>query len=135
TAHTACLPFSITGECTLRLFSTSMFDGPFPENYEPIEAPMANPLHPSQSESPVAFLYTGSTGKYGAAKDTFGKPDEYPYVATSYRLTEHEHYVTQHVPLLAGLQPRRFVEFPEAPRNQKGNKRGDRRRGSSQRGR
>src|SRR5213080_3194458 len=132
---TAWLPFIMTGEGTGRLFSTSMVDGPFPEHYEPMEAPVANPLHPSQSESPVAFLYTGSTGKYGAAKDTFGKPDEYPYVATSYRLTEHEHYVTQHVPLLAGLQPKPFVEIPEELANQKGIKSGDRVRVKSKRGR
>jgi len=132
---TAWLPFIMTGEGTGRLFSTSMVDGPFPEHYEPMEAPVANPLHPSQSESPVAFLYTGSTGKYGAAKDTFGKPDEYPYVATSYRLTEHEHYVTQHVPLLAGLQPKPFVEIPEELANQKGIKSGDRVRVRSKRGR
>ena len=131
---TAWLPFIMTGEGTGRLFSTSMVDGPFPEHYEPMEAPVANPLHPSQSESPVAFLYTGSTGKYGAAKDTFGKPDEYPYVATSYRLTEHEHYVTQHVPLLAGLQPKPFVEIPEELANQKGIKSGDRVRVRSKRG-
>jgi len=111
-----------------------MVDGPFPEHYEPMEAPVANPLHPSQSESPVAFLYTGSTGKYGAAKDTFGKPDEYPYVATSYRLTEHEHYVTQHVPLLAGLQPKPFVEIPEELAKQKRIKSGDRVRVRSKRG-
>src|SRR5207244_10542168 len=103
-----------------------MGSGPSPAPSDPMEAPVPTPLHPSQSESPVAFLYTGSTGKYGAAKDTFGKPDEYPYVATSYRLTEHEHYVTQHVPLLAGLQPKPFVEIPEELANQQGIKSRDR---------
>src|SRR6266568_4326432 len=134
TSPTAWLPFIMTGEGVGRLFSSSMVDGPFPEHYEPMEAPVANPLHPSQSESPVAFLYTGGSGKFGAAKDSFGKPDEFPYVATSYRLTEHEHYVTQHVPLLAGLQPKPFVALPEDLANQKEIKSGDRLRVRPKRG-
>src|SRR5262249_5541602 len=59
---------------------------------------------------------------------------EYPYIATSYRLTEHEHYVTQHVPALVGLQPSPFVEVPEEVAREKGIKSGDRVRVSSKRG-
>jgi formate dehydrogenase major subunit len=128
------LPFIMNGEGVGRLFSTSMVDGPFPEHYEPMESPIKNPLHPSQSESPVAFLYTGTEGKYGKVTDTFGTATDYPYVATSYRLTEHEHYVTQHVPYLAGLQPSPFVEIPAELANQKGIKSGDRVRVRSKRG-
>src|SRR6266436_2418267 len=131
---TSWLPFIMNGEGVGRLFSTSMVDGPLPEHYEPMEAPVKNPLHPSQSESPVAFLYTGGDGKYGKVTDTFGTAADYPYVATSYRLTEHEHYVTQHVPLLVGLQPQPFVEVPEELASQKGIKNGDRVRVSSKRG-
>ena len=128
------LPFIMNGEGVGRLFSSSMVDGPFPEHYEPMESPVKNPLHPSQSEDPAAFLYTGGNGKYGKVKDTFGTPDEFPYVATSYRLTEHEHYVTQHVPLLVGLQPHPFVEVPEELARSKGISNGDRVRVRSKRG-
>src|SRR5207253_7773735 len=128
------LPFIMNGEGVGRLFSTSMVDGPFPEHYEPMEAPIKNPLHPGQSESPVAFLYTGTEGKFGKVTDSFGTAADYPYVATSYRLTEHEHYVTQHVPLLAGLQPSPFVEIPQELADQKGIKSGDRVRVRSKRG-
>jgi formate dehydrogenase major subunit len=131
---TSWLPFIMTGEGVGRLFSTSMVDGPLPEHYEPMEAPIKNPLHPTQSESPVAFIYTGSNGKYGKVTDSFGTVADYPYVATSYRLTEHEHYVTQHVPLLAGLQPSPFVEIPEELASQKGIHSGDRVRVRSKRG-
>ena len=131
---TAWLPFIMTGEGGGRLFSNSMVDGPLPEHYEPMESPVKNPLHPSQSESPVAFLYTGGSGDYGTVKSSFGTPDEFPFIATSYRLTEHEHYVTQHVPLLAGLQPSPFVEIPQELANQKGIKSGDRVRVRSKRG-
>ena len=123
-------PFIMTGEGTARLFSNSMIDGPLPEHYEPIEAPIPNPLHPNQSASPVAFLYDKAAGR----DNRFGTVADYPYVATSYRLTEHEHYVTQHVPLLVGLQPQPFVEVPEELASQKGIKNGDRVRVSSKRG-
>jgi formate dehydrogenase major subunit len=120
----------MNGEGVGRLFSNSMVDGPFPEHYEPVEAPIANPLHPSQSEDPVAFLYDQAAGR----PNRFGKVDKYPYVATSYRLTEHEHYITQQVPLLVGLQPQAFVEVPQELADEKGIKNGDRVRVFSERG-
>jgi formate dehydrogenase major subunit len=123
-------PFIMNGEGVGRLFSSSMLDGPFPEHYEPMEAPIPNPLHPNQSESPVAFLYDKAAGR----DKPFGTVKDYPYVATSYRLTEHEHYVTQHVPLLVGLQPAPFVEVPEELAREKGIRSGDRVRVSSKRG-
>ncbi len=126
----AWLPFIMNGEGTGRLFSSSMGDGPIPEHYEPVEAPIPNPLHPNQSEDPVAFLYDQAAGR----PNRFGKVDKYPYVATSYRLTEHEHYVTQHVPLLVGLQPQAFVEVPEELAKEKGIVNGDRVRVFSERG-
>jgi formate dehydrogenase major subunit len=131
---TSWLPFIMNGEGVGRLFSTSMVDGPLPEHYEPMEAPVKNPLHPTQSESPVAFLYTGGDGKYAKVTDSFGTVADYPYVATSYRLTEHEHYVTQNVPLLAGLQPFPFVEIPEELAKLKSIRSGDRVRVRSKRG-
>jgi len=127
---TAWLPFIMNGEGTGRLFSNSMIDGPFPEHYEPIEAPILNPLHETQSASPVAFLYDKVAGR----PNRFGTVADYPYVATSYRLTEHEHYVTQHVPLLVGLQPQAFVEIPAELAAEKGIKTGDRVRVFSARG-
>jgi formate dehydrogenase major subunit len=126
----AWLPFIMNGEGVGRLFSNSMIDGPFPEHYEPIESPVANPLHREQSTSPVAFLYDEAAGR----KSRFGSPKDFPHIATSYRLTEHEHYVTQHVPLLVGLQPEAFVEIPYQLGRELGIKSGDRVRVSSQRG-
>jgi formate dehydrogenase major subunit len=123
-------PFIMNAEGVGRLFSASMLDGPFPEHYEPMEAPIPNPLHPNQSESPVAFLYDKAAGR----ESRFGTVKDYPYVATSYRLTEHEHYVTQHVPLLVGLQPQPFVEVPDELAREKGIQNGDRVRVSSKRG-
>src|SRR6185503_7009411 len=123
-------PFIMNSEGVGRLFSASMLDGPFSEHYEPMESPIPNPLHPNQSESPVVFLYDKAAGR----ESRFGTAKDYPYVATSYRLTEHEHYVTQHVPYLDALQPFPFVEVPEDVANEKGIKSGDRVRVSSKRG-
>jgi len=124
------LPFIMTGEGTGRLFSNGVADGPFPEHYEPIESPIQNPLHPAVSSTPVAFLYDKAAGR----EDRFGTPQEFPYVATSYRLTEHEHYVTQNVEHLVQLQPEAFVEVPAELAQEKGIENGDRVRVSSKRG-
>jgi formate dehydrogenase major subunit len=124
------LPFIMTGEGTGRLFSSSLADGPFPEHYEPIESPVDNPLHPKVSSSPMAFLYDKVAGR----PNRFGKREEFPYVATSYRLTEHEHYVTQHVQRLVELQPEPFVEVPDELAREKGIGNGDMVRVSSKRG-
>jgi len=125
------LPFIMTGEGTGRLFSTNaLIDGPFPEHYEPVESPVANPLHPEVSASPVAFLYDQAAGR----PNRFGKVGDYPYVATTYRLTEHEHYVTQHVERLVQLQPEAFVEVPAELARQKGISTGDAVRVWSKRG-
>jgi formate dehydrogenase major subunit len=126
----AWLPFIMNGEGTGRLFSSSMVDGPLPEHYEPIESPIPNPLHPVNSASPVAFLYDQAAGR----PNRFGTVADYPYIATSYRLTEHEHYVTQNVPLLVGLQPEPFVELPSELGDKLGIKSGDHVRVSSRRG-
>jgi formate dehydrogenase major subunit len=124
------LPFIMTGEGTGRLFSNGVADGPFPEHYEPIESPIDNPLHPAVSATPVAFLYDKAAGR----ANRFGTSTEFPYVATSYRLTEHEHYVTQNVPHLVQLQPEAFVEVPAELAREKGIETGDKVRVSSKRG-
>jgi formate dehydrogenase major subunit len=129
-APDAPLPFIMTGEGTGRLFSNSVADGPFPEHYEPVESPVQNPLHPQVSVTPVAFLYDKKAGR----PDRFGTAADYPYVATSYRLTEHEHYVTQNVEHLVQLQPEAFVEVPAELASEKGIKNGDMVRVSSKRG-
>jgi formate dehydrogenase major subunit len=127
---TSPLPFIMTGEGTGRLFSNGVADGPFPEHYEPVESPIDNPLHPTVSATPVAFLYDKAAGR----PNRFGTHADFPYVATSYRLTEHEHYVTQNVPHLVQLQPEAFVEVPAELAREKGIKTGDRVRVSSARG-
>jgi formate dehydrogenase major subunit len=124
------LPFIMTGEGVGRLFSNGVSDGPFPEHYEPVESPVANPLHPNVSATPVAYHYDERAGR----PNRYGTAAEFPYIATSYRLTEHEHYVTQHVEQLVQLQPEAFVEVPFELAKEKGISTGDAVRVSSKRG-
>ncbi len=126
----AWLPFIMNGEGTGRLFSNAMLDGPIPEHYEPIESPVTNALHPANSIDPVAFLYD----KAAKRENRFGTVDQYPIIATTYRLTEHEHYITQQVPHLVQLQPEPFVEIPTGLANEKQIKTGDFVKVSSKRG-
>jgi formate dehydrogenase major subunit len=113
-------PFIMTPEGLARLFVplAGMADGPFPEHYEPIESPVANPLHPKQSNSPVVK-------KYKTELDKYGDVNEFPYVCTTYRLTEHYHYWTKNNRMNMQLQPEPFVEIPEELAREKGIKGGD----------
>ena len=105
--------FIMNAEGVGRLFAPSLNDGPFPEHYEPIEAPIDNLLHPKVTSSPVAKKFSTDLDVYGNRKD-------FPIVCTTYRLTEHYHYWTKHTQVLNQLQPGFFVEIPEALAGQKG---------------
>ncbi|MBL8213723.1 MAG: formate dehydrogenase-N subunit alpha [Bryobacterales bacterium] len=110
--------FIMLPEGVAKLFAADLVEGPFPEHYEPVESPVPNPLHPNVSHNPLAPIFHGPLDKLGEAKD-------YPYVAITYRLTEHFHYWTKHVASGSQLQTNFFVELPEALANEKGIKGGD----------
>jgi len=54
--------------------------------------------------------------RFKSDKDVYGKKEDFPIVCTTYRLTEHFHYWTQHQEggRLNEVQPGFFVEIPEA---------------------
>lgn len=111
-------PFIMTAEGVARLFApTGMAEGPLPEHYEPIESPLVNnPMHPKNPKAranPAARVFKGDAEKMGT-------PADYPYVATSYRLTEHFHYWTKNVETSAIIQPQQFVEIGEELAKEKG---------------
>jgi formate dehydrogenase-N alpha subunit len=107
--------FIMMPEGLARLFAPAFNDGPLPEHYEAVEAPVLNPLHPKVSSNPAFKRFTSD-------KDVYGTSDEFPIVCTTYRLTEHFHYWTKHqrAGLLNEVQPGFFVEIPEALADQKG---------------
>lgn len=125
-------PFIMTAEGVARLFApTGLADGPLPTHYEPFESPLdANPLFPGNPKAktnPAARVFK-------ADREAMGSPKAFPYVATSYRLTEHFHYWTKHARINAVLQPEQFVEISEALAQEKGIAHGSRVKVSSQRG-
>ena len=125
-------PFIMQPEGVARFFALDkMAEGPFPEHYEPMESPLAaNPLHPNNPKAranPAARVFKGDW-------ETFGKADQFPYVCTTYRLTEHFHYWTKHVKTSAIIQPEQFVEIGEELAKEKGIESGDHVRVKSNRG-
>ncbi|GAM08641.1 formate dehydrogenase-O major subunit [Geobacter sp. OR-1] len=114
-------PFIMLPEGVGRLFALDkMAEGPFPEHYEPFETPIdTNPLHPKVISNPAARVFKGDL-------EAFGKGKEYPYAATTYRLTEHFHFWTKHTRLSSIMQPEQFVEISPELAREKGIKDGDR---------
>jgi formate dehydrogenase major subunit len=107
--------FIMTGEGVARLFApgTLMRDGPIPEHYEQVESPIVNPLS-GTNKNPASIHFEDAPASW--AEDD----SEFPYVATTYRVTEHEHFVTQHVPYLVEAMPDFFVEIPPQLARKKG---------------
>ena len=125
-------PFIMNAEGVARFFAKAgMAEGPFPEHYEPFETPLANnPLNPKQPQAlsnPAARVFKDD-------REAFGKVENFPHVATTYRLTEHFHYWTKHVRLNAIIQPEQFVEIGEGLAKEIGVGAGDRVKVSSNRG-
>ena len=123
--------FIMNPEGVARLHAIGMAEGPFPEHYEPFETPIGvNPLHPDSPKAlsnPCARVFKGDM-------DAFGKKEEFPYSATTYRLTEHFHLWTKHARLNAIVQPEAFVEISEELAKEKGIQLGDSVKVSSNRG-
>jgi formate dehydrogenase major subunit len=107
-------PFIMNAEGVGRLFARDlMAEGPFPEHYEPFESPAPNVLHPKIRSNPAARVFADDRAAFGTAPD-------FPYVATTYRLTEQFHFWTKHALINAILQPEEFVEIGEALAKEKG---------------
>ena len=81
-------------------------DGPLPAHYEPVESPVPNPLYAQQS-NPVAQHYRSSVNQTNPDQSTV-----FPYVFTTYRLTEHHTAggMSRTLGYLSELQPEFFCE-------------------------
>jgi formate dehydrogenase major subunit len=119
--------FIMLAEGVAKLFAPDFVEGPFPEHYEPAESPVANAFHPEVGSNPAAKIFTSDL-------DRLGSPEQFPYVAITYRLTEHFHYWTKHVTANSQLQSTFFVEISDELAEEKGIANQDRVRVSSARG-
>ena len=108
-------PFIMQADGRGWLFVPSgLVDGPFPTHFEPQESPFRNPLYGQQSNPARKQLrhrlspFNPTAGEKGA--------DAYPYVLTTFRLTEHHTAggMTRTVPYLAEIQPEMFCEVSPA---------------------
>ncbi len=85
-------------------------DGPFPTHYEPQESPLSNPLY-GQQVNPTREEFPRPENAYNPVAGQPGA-ESFPYVMTTYRLTEHHTAggMSRTLPFLAELQPEMFCE-------------------------
>ncbi len=105
-------PFIMQADGVGWLFAPAgLVDGPLPAHYEPRESPVANALYAQQSNP--------ARDEFRRRENPYNAPDVFPYVATTYRLTEHHTAggMSRTLEHLAELQPAMFCEVsPELAR-------------------
>jgi formate dehydrogenase major subunit len=122
------LPFIMKPDGIASIFGPGLADGPFPEHYEPLECPIEkNPLS-SQRINPTTALFPQY--KFITCDPKF------PFVATTYRVTEHWQtgLMTRYLSTLVEAEPQMFVEIGEELAELRGIKNGERVSVSSPRG-
>ena len=106
-------PFVMQADGRGWLFVPSgLTDGPFPTHYEPHESPFRNALYEQQA-NPGRERFARPENAYNPSADSRdGDPGVFPFVVTSYRLTEHHTAgaMSRTVPHLSELQPEMFCE-------------------------
>ena len=82
-------------------------DGPFPTHYEPLESPVSNELY-SHDTNPAERWFARQENRFAPPGDP-----RFPYVLTTYRLTEHHTAggMSRFLSHLSELQPEMFAEI------------------------
>jgi formate dehydrogenase major subunit len=114
-------PFIMQSDGKAWLYAPAgLVDGPMPTHYEPEESPFANPLY-GQRSNPARQCIHRRENPYHASDGEPGA-DVFPYVATTYRLTEHHTAggMSRWLPYLAELQPEMFCEVSPALARERG---------------
>jgi formate dehydrogenase major subunit len=104
-------PFILQADGKAWLFAPAgLVDGPLPAHYEPQESPFANPLY-GQQRNPVREIIRHPGNPLQPSGRELGS-EIFPYVATTYRLTEHHTAggMSRMLPYLSELQPEFFCE-------------------------
>jgi len=123
-------PFIMKPDGVASVFGPGRLDGPFPEHYEPLECPVPKNLMSGQRMNPVAPVY-------GTEADAhFSCDPRFPFVGTTYRVTEHWQtgILTRWQPWLLEAQPQLFVEMSNELAKLRGINNGDMCKVSSARG-
>ena len=106
-AHSGSDPFIMQLEGRAQLFvpGEALRDGPMPAHYEPIQSAVRNELYTQQS-NPTLREWDRDDNVYNGAGSV-----DFPYVLTTYRLTEQSGIMTRYIPWLSELQPSLFAEI------------------------
>jgi formate dehydrogenase major subunit len=113
------------------IWGAGLADGPLPEHYEPLESPVRNRVSGQQNNPCIVLWHDKSRDM-----NPVGDPEEYPIVATTYRVTEHWQAgaMTRNLPWLVELMPQPFIEMGIDLAEEKGIKSGDNVKVTSARG-
>ena len=99
-------PFIMNRDGLAQLYvASSLKDGPLPAHYEPVESVMRNLVY-AQQNNPALREWDRDDNRYNGTDNP-----EYPYVLTTYRLTEHNGIMSRYVGWLGELQPELFAEI------------------------
>jgi formate dehydrogenase major subunit len=104
-------PFIMQADGKAWLFTPAgLVDGPMPTHYEPQESPLPN-LFYGQQHNPARQIITDPQDRFQPSGAEPGS-EIFPYVTTTYRLTEHHTAggMSRFLPYLAELQPAFFCE-------------------------
>ena len=122
-AHTGADPFIMNGDGRAWLYAPSgLKDGPLPAHYEPFESPVANALYPEWQNNPCVVTFERRDNPMHGRENP-----RYPYIITTYRLTEHHTSgaMSRWNSWLSELQPALFCEIDARLAQEKGVANGD----------
>ncbi len=114
-------PFIMLKHGVAQIYGPGLNDGPLPEYYEPLECPVTEHPFSKQLNSPTALMFAEDAHKRTTCDPRF------PFVCTSYRVTEHWQtgVLTRWLPWLTEAQPQMFCEMSEELAELKGIKNGE----------
>jgi len=114
-------PFIMQKHGVGQIYGPGLNDGPLPEYYEPLECPVTEHPFSKQLNSPTALMFAEDAHKRTTCDPRF------PFVCTSYRVTEHWQtgVLTRWLPWLTEAQPQMFCEMSEELAELKGIKNGE----------
>jgi formate dehydrogenase major subunit len=110
-------PFIMKSDGVGWLFAPNgMVDGPLPTHYEPVESPVENILY-KQQNNPILKYWKHEDNRLAEVTD-----ERYPYVMTTFRLTEHflAGAMSRWNPWLTELMPELFIEISPELAGEKG---------------
>jgi formate dehydrogenase major subunit len=122
-AHSGADPFIMNQDGRAWLYAPSgLKDGPLPAHYEPFESPAPNALYPVWQNNPCVITFDRRDNPMNGRENP-----RYPYVITTYRLTEHHTSgaMSRWNSWLAELQPALFCEIDQRLAEEKGVSNGD----------